>query len=342
MPSVRKVDAVWAKQIAELLEARGLPPQRVLREVGLDWRKVREPDARIPFAKHVALVEAVARHFGDSCFGLHFASRVDILDAGTIGYVVANSPKLGDAFRNLVSYLGIFTEGVRPHLEIEDRLAVVSLEIIDPDVRRTQQIYEGGAAMIMNLSRFVTGRRLIPEWVEFRHKRKQDLDEFQRYFGAPVHFGRRRAAVVFNRSHLELRCRLADERLLRVLKGYCQEILRQRSETSDLKRDIEHLVATLLPSGAPTNQRVARELGMSQRTLARRLDDLGTSFGRILDGVRHQLALRYLSEPNARTSQIAFLLGYSEPSAFNHAFRRWTGVSPSDFTSSGRTSTSAP
>jgi len=70
---------------------------------------------------------------------------------------------------------------------------------------------------------------------------------------------------------------------------------------------------------------------MSQRTLARRSDDLGTSFGQILDEVRHQLAVRYLGEPDARASQIAFLLGYSEPSAFNHAFRRWTGVSPSEF-----------
>ena len=70
---------------------------------------------------------------------------------------------------------------------------------------------------------------------------------------------------------------------------------------------------------------------MSSRTLARRLDDLGTSFGQVLDGTRHQLAARYFDEPNARASQIAFLLGHSEPSAFNHAFRRWTGVSPSEF-----------
>ena len=90
-------------------------------------------------------------------------------------------------------------------------------------------------------------------------------------------------------------------------------------------------MATLLPSGAVTNQRVAREFGMSPRTLARRLDNLGTSFGQILDGIRHQLALRYLEEADARASQIAYLLGYSEPSAFNHAFRRWTGVSPSEF-----------
>jgi hypothetical protein len=155
---------------------------------------------------------------------------------------------LGDAFRNLVTYIRVITEGVRPHLEIEDRLAVVSMEIIDPDVRRQRQIYEAGTAMVMNISRLVTGRRLTPEWVEFRHDRKGDLDEFERYFGAPVYFGRQRTAVILNRSHLDLRCRSADERLLRVLKGYCEEILKQRPEKGDLKRDVEHLVATLLPN----------------------------------------------------------------------------------------------
>ena len=136
MPTVRKVDATWARQIAQLLEERGRPSNRILREVGLDPKKVREPDARIPFAKHAALFEAAAEHLNDPCFGLHFGSGVDILDAGTVGYLVANSPKLGDTFRNLVTYIRVHTEGVRPRLEIEDRLAVVSMEIIDPDARR--------------------------------------------------------------------------------------------------------------------------------------------------------------------------------------------------------------
>ncbi len=180
MPTVRRVDVTWARQIAALLEARGRPSNLILREVGLDPKKVQEPDARIPYAKHVALFEAAAEHLNDPCFGLHFASRVDILDAGTIGYVVANSPKLGDAFRNLVTYIRVITEGVRPRLEIEDRLAIVSMEIIDPEVRRQRQIYEASVTMVMNISRLVTGRRLTPEWVEFRHDRKGDLDEFER------------------------------------------------------------------------------------------------------------------------------------------------------------------
>ena len=334
MPSVRKVNAAWAGQIAQLLEARGRRSKLILKEVGLDPKRVEKPDARIPFAKHVALLEAAATQLNDPCFGLHFGSSVDPLDAGLIGYVGASSATLGATFRNLVAFLRVFTEGVQARLEIEDQLAALTFEVIDPDTRKRQQIQEFGAALLVNFSRFVTSRRLTPEWVEFSHNRQGNREEFEKYFGSAVHFGRPRTAVVLNRRHLDLPCKTADVRLLGVLKGYCQDIFAQRSQETDLKGDVEQLIATLLPSGTATCQRVAGELGMSERTMARRLAELGTSFGQILGRVRRELAYRYLEGPHARTSQVAYLLGYSEPSAFNHAFRRWTGVSPSDFAKS--------
>ncbi len=292
MPTVRRVDATWAREIAALLEVRGKSAKLILKEVDLDPKKVQEPDARIPFAKHVALLDAAAEHLGDPCFGLDFGSGIDPLDTGLIGYVATSSAKLGEAIHNFVTYIRVHSEGVRPRLEIEGQVAIISAEVIDPSVRQRQQIYEYGLALAMNVARFVTGRRLVPEWVEFRHHRRDDIVEFRRYFGAPVHFGMRRNAIILKRSHLDLTCRSADARLLRILKGYCEEILKQRPEKGDLKRDVEHLIVTHLPSGAATKHRVARELGMSVRTLARRLSDVGTSFGQILEEVRRQLAVR--------------------------------------------------
>ena len=331
MPTVRKIDATWAKQIVQLLKARGRPSSLILREVGLDLEKVQNPEARIPFARHVALFEAAAEHLGDPHFGLHFGSSVDPLDAGLIGYVAANSATLGDAFGNLTKYLRVFSEGAHVDLQNADGFAVLAFDVIDPDVRRRVQIQEFGMALIMNFGRFVTGRHLIPEWIEFSHNRSDQVDDFERYFGAPVHFGRDRNALVLKNALMKLRCRAADERLLRILKDYCAEILRQRPERVDLKRDIEHLVARLLPSGSVTTKSVAKELGLSERTMARRLADAGTSFRQIIEEVRRELAKRYMVEPDVRPSQIARLLGYSEPSAFTHAFRRWTGRSPSQF-----------
>jgi len=124
----------------------------------------------------------------------------------------------------------------------------------------------------------------------------------------------------------------ADKRLHGILTGYCEEILASREDRSpDLRHQVERIIAKLLCRGEAETEEVAHELGMSVRTLARRLGQPGVSFGQILDELRHDLALRYLRDPNLSLSQIAFLLGYSELSAFSHAFRRWTRTTPGEW-----------
>jgi AraC-like DNA-binding protein len=116
------------------------------------------------------------------------------------------------------------------------------------------------------------------------------------------------------------------------LTGYCEEILASREDSSPgLRHGVERIIARLLCRGEAETEVVADELGMSVRTLARRLGDLGVTFAQILDELRHDLALRYLRDPNLSLSQIAFLLGYSELSAFSHAFRRWTRTTPGEW-----------
>ena len=327
----RRVDATWARQIADLLDARGKPAAAILRDLGLDRAALSEPGTRIPFVTHVALLEATAEHLEDPDFGLHFGSSVDPLDAGAVAFLAANSPTLGGALQNLASYLQVFTEGIEIRIETGDVLAAVGFRIVDPDVERFGQLEEFGLALLMNICRFVVGRRLTPEWVECLHHRRQGIDSFERYFGSPVHFGQRRSALVLNNNLLDLPCRNADERLLRILKSHCDDLLEKLGKRADLKQHVAHLVSCHLPSSAVTAKSVASELGMSERTVARRLSEQGLSFGQIVDDVRRRLAERYLREPDMRPSQIAYLLGYSEPSAFTRAFRRWTGQSPSEY-----------
>ncbi len=335
MPKVRKVHTAWARQIARRLEARGRPAELILREAGLDPEVVNDPEGRIPFAKQAVLFQAAAAHLGDPCFGFHFGASVDPLDVGALGYLGKSSATLGDSLRNISSYLRVATEGVRATLVLEEPLAVFQVETIDPDVRAEQQMSEFGLALVLSFLRQISGRRLAPEWVEFNHERKEQLEDFVRFVGAPVRFGQPRRAIVLSRRQLELPSRSADPRLLRILKAYCEEVLAKQTRQADLRAEVEHLIATQLPTGTLACDLVARELGMSERTLARRLSRSGTSFSRILDEVRRKLALRYLAEPGARPSQIAYLLGYSEQSAFNHAFQRWTGRSPSRHVAEG-------
>ena len=136
----------------------------------------------------------------------------------------------------------------------------------------------------------------------------------------------------FFNSLLALPIATADERLFEILTGYCDEILRQREKKSpDLRHQVERIVMRLLSRGEATVRNVSQELGMSVRTFARRLNDAGSTFAEILDQLRSDLARKYLSDADLAPSQIAFLLGYSEVSAFSHAFKRWTGTSPGEW-----------
>ena len=136
--------------------------------------------------------------------------------------------------------------------------------------------------------------------------------------------------MVLTEAQLDLPIRTADATLLEILENYCREILGKKPIQPDIVFRVREQIVGLLPEGETSMDRVSSELGMSARTLARRLEEQGSSFRDILDDVRHQLALQYTSDRRLRLSQVAYLLGYNDQTSFNHAFRRWTGGTPSE------------
>lgn len=331
MAAVRKVTAVWARQITDLLTDRGQPADLILREVGLTRALIASEEARIAFARHVALIEAAAEHLNDSCFGLHFGASLDPLDAGAIAYLAANSPTLGQGLSHFTTYLVTASEGARARLVPKGQQTRVIIEITDPKVARDQQFYEFALASAINICRFIVGRRITPDSVELMHLRKNHRDEFRKYFGAPVVFGAGQYAMTLDRSLLTMPCRSADPRLFRIVKAHCDELLKKSGQARDFLEEVEYLVGSLLPTGTATTAHVASTLGLSERTLSRRLAEQGATFRKIIEEQRRRTALRYLDDPAIRPTQVAYLLGYSEPSAFSHAFRRWTGQSPVEY-----------
>ena len=123
----------------------------------------------------------------------------------------------------------------------------------------------------------------------------------------------------------------ADHRLLKILRAHCETILKERGTREvGLLQKVERRIMDLLPKGAAKAKVVATELGMSERTLTRQLAAAGTSFNEMLDRLRHQLALKYVTASELNLSEVAFLLGYANQPAFSSAFRRWSGKSPSE------------
>jgi AraC-like DNA-binding protein len=330
---MRTIDAVWVKLVAKSLERRGLSASNLLQRAEIKPYLLNQKAARIPFYQHAALLDLAAKATENGCFGLDLAANVvDPRDSGLLAYTALSSKTFGEAIKVVERYLHVFNEAIDLKVEFSPREVTIDCHLSDARVAAPRQAIEFAEASLVRSARVLTNSRLRPVEVKFRHSRNHDIAKFERFFGCPVHFGTRHNSLTFSRHQLALPIATADKRLHRLLTGYCEEILASREDSSpDLRHRVERIIAKLLCRGEAETETVAHELGMSVRTLARRLSNLGVSFAQVLDELRHDLALRYLQDPNLSLSQIAFLLGYSELSAFSHAFRRWTQTTPGEW-----------
>jgi AraC-like DNA-binding protein len=322
---MQTIDAIWVKRTAERLNAQGLPAEELLNKAGIKRYLLNQKAARIPYHQHATLLDLAARATENGCFGLDLAAKEgDPLDNGLLAYTALSSETFREALKVVERYFHVLNEAIDVKVEFSPREVTIDYQLSDARLTTPRQAIEFGAANLVRSLRFLTNSRLRPGEVKFRHSRNHEIAKFERFFGCPVHFGTRHNSLSFSRHQLALPIATADKRLHGLLTGYCEEILVSREDSSpDLRHRVERIIARLLCRGEAETEAVAHELGMSVRTLARRLGDLGVTFAQILDELRHDLALRYLRDPNLSLSQIAFLLGY-EP---RRVLRRQFGLS---------------
>lgn len=322
------IDAGYASRAIETLERSGYPTTPLLKQLRIDRDKLSDPDGRIAFRQHVAVLEAAAVLSGDALFGLHLGEKADPRDAGLLGYIAVSSNTVGHALKNVVRYEQVHTEGDKTGWAVNHGFVTITNRITDPVARMSRQHTEFALRATLEAIRIVTRTTVVPVMVEFEHSTEHQ-QAIGRAFGATVHFERPHNALIFEEELLKRPIVSSDSRLLHYLEEYCKEILVKRPKMRDPVYRVQELIGRFLSAGYPTIDRIARELGVSARTLSRRLQAQGISYRGIVDDLRKQLAIRYLQDEQLALSQIAYLLGYSELSAFNHAFRRWTGQSPS-------------
>jgi AraC-like DNA-binding protein len=183
---------------------------------------------------------------------------------------------------------------------------------------------------VLRICRMLTGQNLVPQHFSIAHHRWGTNSEMSRFVGTTLQFGADTDEFALNANARELPLIQADPYLNDLLLKYCEAALAdRRGDTSQLRTRVENAISSLLPHGRVVVDDVARSLGMSKRTLARKLSDEGLNFTEILQQLRRDLAARYLGDRKLHVSKIAWLLGFNEVSAFTHTFKRWTGKTPS-------------
>lgn len=324
-----QTSALAAREALLFLDRNRVDAEPILTRAGLSRGQLTLPDARVAVVSQFRFLEYASAATADPLLGMRIAQQMDLRDVGVLYYLAAASTTVAQAFHNLSRYSRVVSEAIL--FELIDKNDGVALTII-PMGRYGEpppQYCEFVAMLMVRAMRAVTSRRLTASEVNFSHARDVSFDEIAQLFGCKVAFARSEQSVVFPQSALQIAIMSADARLLEILSAHGDHLLAERRHATGLRNLVERQLIRMLPEGRVHAAIVARQLGMSPRSLTRRLADEHTSFSDILDNLRRQQAHHHLADERISLQQIAWLLGYSEMAAFNHALKRWTGTSPS-------------
>jgi AraC-like DNA-binding protein len=316
--------------LPEAIQRAGRNPDEILRALGLRRETLSALDGLMPAADFARALEAAADLTGDDCFGLHLGEHYHPRDAGALAYVVLNSPTMAVAFTNIARYLRVYNEAAEVSFERKGPWAVLT-HTLDLPVEQSRQHAEFSMAVGLGLIRLMAGSDWSPVEVRFAHKAPASTAEHARVFGAPVRFGCGTSAFVIESELCDRQIPAADRRLYPIMVRYLDRILEAMPREDGLLTSVRKLIGETMRQGDPTLRRVAKQLAVAPRTLQRRLGRCGVDFTRLVEDTRRRFALKYLDDRNNTLTEVAFLLGYSEVSAFNRAFKRWTGSTPSAY-----------
>jgi AraC-like DNA-binding protein len=328
MAGLATVQANSFHKVLEAARSVGLDPDELLRHVGVDRRALDEPDARVPFRHLVALYELAAERARDEAFGLRVGAATDPSMFDVLGHATLACPTLGAAIDTVARYLRVLQEGAAIAVAVEGSLARVSYTIHDRGAGPHRQETEATLAIALRFIRVLTGREVRPVEVRFAHASPTDDREHRRFFAAPLRFRARASEIVIDRALLDAPVVRADSKLSAILERQLRHTLAAMPPEDDLEQRLRTELPLALERSRFELSVLARTIGMSARTLQRRLEEKGVQYSTVVTDVRRERAKSLLADRRMGAGDVAFLLGYADVGAFHRAFKRWTGVTP--------------
>jgi AraC-like DNA-binding protein len=327
-PQGGSVLTVSSRAMLEACRRLGLDTDALLAAVGLTRGQLEDPDARLEAAQAGALWARAYELSGDPVLSLHAAEACPLGMYKVIDYMAYNAATVGEAFRFASRYFPLINTAVR--LPIDESGAIVTMDIESgggtAGVSRPYAEY-CFAAFLLHV-RAATGVEFALRSVSFVHPAPAEVREHERVFGCPVRFGAAHTRMQIDRAAWETPATRANPGVLQVLTEHADLLLARLPRASDLVERTRRAIGERLRGGDSSIEGVAKQLGTSARSLQRHLGEAGCSYQSLADEVRLATARLYLAQPDIAIAEIAYLLGFADPSTFNRAFKRWTGLTP--------------
>lgn len=313
----------------------GLPIDLLLEEAGLSRKDFANVDDHVSVAALERLLEVSAHYFSDPILGLHVAQEIQPATFGLLGYIAQACPRFSDVLAAVTRYNGLLSD-----------IGDASISFAPGAVHLQWECLAGGPLFRRHVSEYILGafvvltRLLIPEQkslfsaIHFRHEAPTQtrlLLDYQTFFQCPVYFSAPRSAVVMPASILKIALRHGDAFMKEMLERHALQQLEQRSKEHSIEEAVCQLMLAMLHDRLPDKEQIAAQLGMSSRSLHRKLQKAGTTYSELLDRVRLKVAYEHLDAEKTPLTEVAEALGFSTRQAFMRWFKGQTGETTTSY-----------
>jgi AraC-like DNA-binding protein len=296
----------------------------------IDPLTVKSPDEYIPVETYLRIQDSAAEYVSDPYFGLHMGEFAEAGSWSILGYMMMNCKTLGEAFEKSGKYSRVIGNMIEGKARVKFGKIQVALFTPPHAPKMSRHCYEATLSSSARMMRSLTGVQVNPLEVTFIYPEPESTAEYDRIFCCPVKFCQKENSMTLDWSLAEIPIRMANPVLLEHFEKYAQDFLAQMESNDEHTRAVTRIILSRLDDEDLSIQKVAREMAVSVRTLQNRLEAEGVIFSDLLRDIRERMAKKYLHE-NYTVEQITYLLGFSEPSVFRKAFKKWAGVTPREY-----------
>lgn len=324
------VSATLLSQIFIYLDSLKSDTDSFLHALDIDHLFVRSPDARIPIETYLRIQDEAAVFLNDPYFGLHVGEFAEAGSWSILGYMMMNCKNVGEAFEKSARYSRIIGNLIEVRIERKLNKSKLIFFTSPHAPEMSRHCFDTAFSTTICMMRNFTSVDMHPLEVTFTYVEPESSPEYKRIFQCPILFGQKENSLTIDTSVFNTPILMANPSLLEHFEKYAQEFLAEIDGRNEHTRVVTKLIIARLDDEALSIEKVAKEMSISVRTLQKRLEEEGVVFSDLLRDIRHRLARKYLREKYS-VEQITYLLGFSEPSAFRRAFKKWSGVTPREY-----------
>ncbi len=318
---------VLLRLVHQALQNAGVDAHAVLQRSGAALLQLNDPRLRTPVAAQDVFWKAAVEVSGNPYIGLHLGRYLPRFRGQVLEYLFSSSPNFGEGLRRVLQYQRLLSDAMSGRFVQQEDVCYLASGIADTTSRNMAECMMAG---IIQFFRQVTDGAFAPLQVWFSHDQGAELSDYEEIYGCPVLFQQKETRLYFPLEILDRTFWHAEPELLKLHVQVATEKLAEL-QRMDLVSDVRRVIGQMLESGEVSLDEVAKQLRMKPRSLRSQLADVGSSFNHVLNDYRSRLARRLLAKTDESIEQIVYLTGFSEPSTFYRAFKRWTQETPIEY-----------